>query len=261
MEIKNENQELIEGKVLFEKDDYKFIWLGWDEKSDIEIVQTNQYLVLSKNEGFLLDPGGVHLFSKVVATASKFIDFSNITKIFFSHQDPDVSSGIAMWLGITKATVYISGLWTRFVPHFGIFDQSRIIGIPDKGTTLKFENGKELIVLPAHFLHSTGNFIIYDPTSKILFSGDIGAAVFPKNDKYLFVDNFDKHLTYMEGFHRRYMTSNRACKKFVEMISKYEIQMIAPQHGAIFRGENVKKFLDFLYNLDCGVDLIDKFYS
>lgn len=261
MEIKEENWKMIKGEVLFKKEGYKFVWLGWDEKSNIEIVQTNQYLIISNDEGILLDPGGVHLFSKVVATASKFIDFSNITKIFFTHQDPDVSSGIAMWLGITKATVYISGLWVRFMPHFGIFDQERITGIPDKGTKLNFKDGNQLYVLPAHFLHSTGNFIIYDPISKILFSGDIGAAVFPENVRYLFVDNFDNHLQYIEGFHRRYMTSNKACKKLVDMISKYDIEMIAPQHGAIFRGESVRKFLDFLYNLKCGVDIIDKFYS
>ena len=37
-------------------------------------------------------------------------------------------------------------------------------------------NGK-LMALPAHFLHSSGNHQIYDPESRILYSGDLGASV------------------------------------------------------------------------------------
>jgi flavorubredoxin len=45
------------------------------------------------------------------------------------------------------------------------------------------------------------------------------------------------------------------------MVSKRKIDMIAPQHGAVFRGESVKKFLEWFRNLKCGVDLIDNLYS
>lgn len=65
----------------------------------------------------------------------------------------------------------------------------------------------------------------------------------------------------MEAFHKRYMSSNAACKKWVDMVSKKKIDMIAPQHGAVFRGESVKKFLEWFRNLKCGVDLIDNLYS
>jgi len=118
----------------------------------------------------------------------------------------------------------------------------------------------ELVFIPAHFLHSTGNFSCYDTASKILFSGDIGAAVFQK-DTYVFVDDFNEHLKIMEPFHKRYMASNIVCKKWVSLVSKYDIKMIAPQHGAIFDKENVKKFLNWLSELKCGVDIIDQIYK
>ena len=34
--------------------------------------------------------------------------------------------------------------------------------------------------------------------------------------------------------------------------------MIAPQHGAIYTGESVAAFLDWLSNLRCGIDLLDQ---
>ena len=33
-----------------------------------------------------------------------------------------------------------------------------------------------MYALPAHFLHSVGNFHIYDPIAKILYTGDLGAG-------------------------------------------------------------------------------------
>lgn len=245
--------------VLYEDEKHKFIWLGWSEGYEEGIVQTNQYLIIDNNRGILLDPGGVHLFSKVVSEVTKFIDLNMIDIIFYSHQDPDVSSGISLWLGITNAKIYVSDLWTRFFPHFGVVNIDRVIGIPSEGMSISLPYS-ELVFIPSHFLHSTGNFSCYDTKSKILFSGDIGAAVFQK-DTYVFVENFDEHLNIMEGFHKRYMASNIACKKWVSIVSKYDINMIAPQHGAIFNKENSKKFLEWLSNLKCGIDIIDQIYK
>jgi flavorubredoxin len=252
---------VFDNEILFDNGQHKFLFLGWEEKEE-EIVQTNQYLILDGNEGILLDPGGAHVFPRVMSNVAEVVDLSGIKHIFYTHQDPDVTSGILLWLSICEnAKIYISSLWVRFLPHFGIYDQKRIVPIPDKGTKIKLLSGNELEILPAHFLHSTGNFVLYDPVAKILFSGDIGAAVFEKGKRYRYVDDFERHLPLMEAFHKRYMSSNTACKKWVDMVSKRKIDMIAPQHGAVFRGESVKKFLEWFRNLRCGVDLVDDLYS
>ncbi|HTX72332.1 MAG TPA: MBL fold metallo-hydrolase, partial [Rectinemataceae bacterium] len=115
----------LNGRILYEDGDHKFIWLGADVDYRKGVVQTMQYLIVDQNKGWLLDPGGVHLFSRVVATASRYISIDRIEGIFFSHQDPDVSSGIALWLGVTPAKIHIASLWHRFLPHFGIVDASR----------------------------------------------------------------------------------------------------------------------------------------
>jgi flavorubredoxin len=251
----------ITGKILYEDSDHKFIWLGTESKYRKGVIQTMQYLIIDKGRGTLLDPGGVHLFSRVVASVSRYISIDKIDTIFFSHQDPDVSSGIALWLGVTNAKVYVSALWTRFLPHFGIVDTSRVLPIEDKGMSIRLPSGAEMNFVPAHFMHSPGHFCLYDTRSRILFSGDIGAAVFGETNETLFVESFTDHLPLIEGFHKRYMASNSVVRKWCAIVSRLNPDMIAPQHGAIYRGDSVKSFLSWLAELRCGVDLADQFFG
>ena len=254
-------QEDAIGKVLYEDADHKFIWLGTDNRYSKGVIQTMQYLIIDRGRGTLLDPGGVHLFSRVVAAVSRYISIDKVDTIFFSHQDPDVSSGIALWLGVTKARVYVSALWTRFLPHFGIVDTSRVLPIEDSGGTLALPSGAKMRFVPSHFMHSPGHFSLFDERSRILFSGDIGAAVFGDGDDTVFVEDFQRHVPLIEGFHTRYIASNAVAKKWCSIVSALKPEMIAPQHGAIYRGESVAKFLSWLSALRCGVDLADRFYG
>ncbi|HXK89228.1 MAG TPA: MBL fold metallo-hydrolase [Thermosynergistes sp.] len=249
--------------TLYEDASRRFMLLGWEEQEEGGVVQTNQYLIQSGDEVILLDPGGAHVFPRVLANVTEMTNIDNITHIFYSHQDPDVSSGITLWLSMAeRATVHISGLWTRFLPHFGVFDQSRIAPIPDRGGVITLKNGQRLEIIPAHFLHSTGQHTLYDPISKILFSGDIGAAIFPPGKRYPVVERFDEHVRYMEGFHRRYMVSQEASSFWVNIVSSRDIEAIAPQHGAVIKGkDNVRKFFQWLGQLKSGVDLIEEWYG
>ena len=250
----------VHGIVLYEDDEHKFIWLGSESKYREGAVQTMQYLIIDRGRGVLLDPGGVHLFSRVVTAVSRFISVDKIDTIFFSHQDPDVSSGIALWLGITKAKVYISDLWVRFLPHFGIVDTARVVGIPDKGMDIALPSGSRMRCVPSHFMHSPGQFGLFDERSGILFTGDIGAAVFDESNETAFVENFDNHIPLIKDFHARYMAANRIVRRWAEQIRRLNPRMLAPQHGAIYKDENVHKFLNWLSELQCGIDLIDNLF-
>ena len=250
----------VHGIVLYEDDEHKFIWLGSESKYREGAVQTMQYLIIDRGRGVLLDPGGVHLFSRVVTAVSRFISVDKIDTIFFSHQDPDVSSGIALWLGITKAKVYISDLWVRFLPHFGIVDTARVVGIPDKGMDIALPSGSRMRCVPSHFMHSPGQFGLFDERSGILFTGDIGAAVFDESNETVFVENFNDHIPLIKGFHARYMAANRIVRRWTEQIRRLNPRMLAPQHGAIYKDENVDNFLNWLAELQCGVDLIDNLF-
>ena len=144
----------------------------------------------------------------------------------------------------------------RFLPHYGIKDMKRFVGVPDEGMICTIAQDFSLQLVPAHFLHSEGQINVYDPISKVLFTGDIGAAMLPEDNDDAFVDDFSAHLPYIEDFHRRYMCSNRAARIWVDAVSKLDVGMIAPQHGPVYRGRAVKDFLSWFRELECGVDLM-----
>ncbi|ADC88949.1 beta-lactamase domain protein [Thermocrinis albus DSM 14484] len=241
-------------KVIYNTPDHKIAF--FEELTPASAVQANQLLIVHKGEGMLLDPGGHKVFSKLLSDISLLIPPNQIKYIFLSHQDPDIVASINGWLMTTKAVAYISKLWMRFLPHFGLDSQleDRVIPIEDSGTTLTLGGDCQLLVLPAHFLHSPGNFHVYDPCAKMLFSGDLGASL---GQDYYVVENFEEHVKYMEPFHKRYMASNKVLRFWVNMVRQLDIEMIVPQHGAIFKGKQmVEKFLNWLENLQVGVDLM-----
>lgn len=225
-----------------------------------EGVPTNQHLIVCGKESMLLDPGGSKLYTKVFAAVPREAKGAKLKYIFCSHQDPDIVAALNGWLMTTDAQGLCSELWRRFIPHFGSdrLMYSRVAGIPDAGQRMQL-GGHELIILPAHFLHSVGNFHVYDPTAKILYSGDLGASLGESERE---VSNFDAHIPFMKGFHERYMVSSIALKAWVRMVRPLDIEIIAPQHGALFRGkEMVGRFLDWCDNLPCGLDLMQDVFQ
>jgi flavorubredoxin len=218
-------------------------------------VQANQHVIVHNRTGMILDPGGHKIYGKVLSTTFSILDGADLRYIFLSHQDPDIVAAINGWLMTTDAEAYISKLWTRFVPHFGLdhLVGARLKPIPDEGMVLDL-GGARLPILPAHFLHAEGNFQLFDPIAKILYSGDLGASL---GMHYLFVEDFDAHIPFMEGFHKRYMVSNRVMRAWADMVRGLDIEIIAPQHGAIFKGKQiVGRFIDWCADLQCGVDLM-----
>jgi flavorubredoxin len=217
-------------------------------------VQANQYLIVHGGEGMLLDPGGPKVYPNVFAETMIELHDSRLRYIFLSHQDPDICTSLNAWMMDTKADALVSKLWVRFLPHFGIdaLLEDRLKAIPDAGMRLEL-GGAELIILPAHFLHSCGNFHVYDPMSKVLFSGDLGASI---GSEETYVRDFDAHAPRMLGFHRRYMASKRALTAWADMVAGLEIRAIAPQHGPIFEGEMVPRFLRWVREIECGVDVM-----
>lgn len=223
-------------------------------------VQANQHVIAHGPAGMILDPGGHKVYSKVLAATMSVLGGSNLRYIFLSHQDPDIVAAVNGWLLTTDADAYVSKIWIRFVPHFGLdhLVEHRLKPIPDEGMVLDL-NGSPLLVLPAHFLHGAGNFQVYDPVAKILYSGDLGASL---GMHYLYVEDFDAHLEYMEGFHQRYMASNKAMRAWANMVRGLDIEIIAPQHGAIFKGKDmVERFIAWCEQLQCGVDLITDLFK
>ena len=239
-------------RIIYEEGDHKWHAIVRDATRPDFIIDTNEYLVTSDGDAILLDPGGVEVFPAVFSAISTCFDPRKINKLFASHQDPDIISSLTMWLEFnSQIKCYLSWLWQSFVPHFG-GQADTFIPVPDNGMDI-LVGSQRLQVVPAHYLHSSGNLHLYDPKAKILFSGDVGAALLPPGDDSLFVEDFDRHIRHAEGFHRRWMGSDKAKRDWCARVSAMDIDMLCPQHGSIYRGADVGRFIDWFARLDVGV--------
>jgi flavorubredoxin len=238
-------------QIIFEAGDHKWMAVARDPEKANYLIDTNEYLVMDGKKALLTDPGGMEIFPAVFSAISEEFDPRCIELLFASHQDPDIISSLALWLDFKpELKCYLSWLWGSFVPHFGGTDET-FIGIPDGGMDIALGR-LELRAIPAHYLHSSGNFQLYDPEARILFSGDVGAALLPDGEDYLHVEKFDRHIRYAEGFHRRWMGSEHAKRDWCERAAKMEIDMLCPQHGAIYQGADVMRFINWFDELEVG---------
>ena len=61
----------------------------------------------------------------------------------------------------------------------------------------------------------------------------------------------------MVDFHRRFMGSNKILRLWVNMVRELDLEWIVPQHGRPFKGKKaIGELLDWLENLECGIDLM-----
>lgn len=239
-------------KTIFQDGNHKWVAIVRDPAKPAYIIDTNEYLVAHGGHAMLLDPGGAEIFPAVFSALATEFDPSALTGIFASHQDPDVCSSLALWLEFNPAMrCYVSWMWSGFIPHFGGTAET-FVAIPDEGMDISLD-GLILKAVPAHYLHSSGNFHLYDKLAKIMFSGDVGAAILPPGADGLFVENFDTHIRHAEAFHKRWMGSNEAKRRWCERVSHMDIDMLCPQHGAIYQGADVQRFINWFDELPVGI--------
>ncbi len=246
--------------ILYQSDDH--VVLVYNDLVIGEGIQANQLAIVHKKHSALFDPGGDLTYMPLSMAFRKYANIKDIDYIIATHQDPDIVSSLDKWLIYSDASVIISNLWERFIPHLvpGYMREKcvgRLIGIPDQGMDILL--GDALIkAIPAHFLHSVGNFHFYDVTSKILFSGDVGASLV-NSEPGRPVQDFQRHIGKMLGFHSRYMVSNKVCRLWVQMIRGLDVEIMVPQHGRPFKGKKmISQFLDWFETLECGIDNVSQ---
>ncbi len=223
-------------------------------------IQANQFLIVHHSHTALVEPGGDLIFLNLFRTLCQIAPEFSVTGLDYviaSHQDPDVCGSADKWLAMSPCKLVIPWVWERFILHACKANKTvdRLLTVPDSGMVLPFGD-TELVLLPAHFLHSGANVHLYDPVSRILFTGDLGCWM-GRDDSMGPVEDFDAHTAGMLEFHQRCMASNRVLRYWVEMVRGLAVDMIVPQHGRYFQGRAmVERLLSWLEELECGVDLM-----
>lgn len=240
-------------QTIFSGDGREWLIFGRDPERPAHLADANHVLVTDGAEGLLIDPGGIETFPALLAAVSETFPIDAIGRIFLSHQDPDAASSLPLWrrVGEGDVRVLVSAIWAGAIAHLDA--RAVVEGVPDRGADIPLGDGPPLRAIPAHYLHSPGNFHLYDPLARILFTGDVGAAELPGGAAGGFVvEDFARHTEFMAPFHRRWMPSREARDAWLRNVAHLRIDALAPQRGLIFRGGDVGRFLDWFSGLQLG---------
>ena len=230
---------------------YQWIVFGRDPEKKEGIIDTNQYMIKTPSRTVLLDPGGIEVFASMLTAVLHYVSVDQITDLFASHQDPDIISSLGLWeKALPHAKLHTPWIWESFIRHFGSKNIT-FAPIADDGGHLNLGDA-QLEFIPAHYLHASGNFHVYDAQAKILMSGDVGASLEPEGAP-MYVENFDEQIDKMKMFHQRWMPSNRAKQDWINRVRQLDIEIMAPQHGRLFKGDDVNRFLDWFEALEVGI--------
>ena len=237
-------------QTIFSSDGREWLIFGQDPERPAHLADTNQVLITDGAEGLLIDPGSIEVFPTLLAAVSEKFVVDGIKRIFLSHQDPDAASALPLWqrVGEGHIDISISAICADHITHLDA--HSHIEGIPDSGTEIALGSGPALRAIPAHYLHSPGNFHLYDPLAHMLFSGNVGTAELPAGDADGFVvQDFMSHMDFMLSYHQRWMPSRDARDAWLRNIVHLDIDALVPQRGLVFRGDDVSRFLDWFSGL------------
>jgi len=226
-------------------------WVGFhDKESDLHC---NSYILRDDKDVVLIDPGSIPHFSIVMRKVIDIVDPREITKIIVTHQDPDVCGNLPVVESMIEnkdLEIVLHSSCARVIRHYGI--SSRIYEVDRHGYQLELESGRLLDFFHTPYLHSPFAMIIYDSKTKTVFTSDIFGGI----DKDWSLFAHEGFLESMEAWHRLVMPSSEILKKCMNGLERLEIEHILPQHGSVIEGDNIKKAIECLKTLECGIDII-----
>ncbi len=205
-----------------------------------------------------VDPGSQYDYATIEANINQLIgDVGELRSFSLNHQDPDVI-GNAQFL--VEANPNISVLVTEDVwrlaqhllykprrVHFANAAQSQMTIIGDQ---------HRWQLVPTPFCHFRGAMAFYDPELRTLFSGDLFGGLNQVGRVQLLAEESD--WSGIAQFHQIYMPTREVLRYAVRQIQALDppVEVIAPQHGYIITGDLVPLFMEQMYDLLVGHDLL-----
>ncbi|MCZ8237967.1 MAG: MBL fold metallo-hydrolase [Leptospiraceae bacterium] len=227
-------------------------WVGFYSEEDA--LHCNPYLIKSNESGILIDPGSVPDFPIVARKVFSIIQAQAIDTIILQHQDPDLCAGVPIFEDLRNdyEHVIISEIRASYlIKHYGV--KGHLHMVSPENSTYTTPNGRKLEFLMTPFAHFAGAIMTYDMKSKVLFTSDILGGLGADWELY----HTDQALANMKKFLSLYMPSNLALRYALLKIRSVDAEIIAPQHGQIIKRQQLDTIIQSLWDLKCGLDLID----
>ena len=242
-------------------------WIG--KRDPRSIFHANPYLRIFRRApgssaeasqyNLIIDPGSSSDFAVVSAKLGGLIGGpGRLSGMFINHQDPDVGSSAAVISAryAPKASIFCSEATFRLIVHFNL-PRDRFIDTDKHARGIPIPTGHVVVPVPTPFCHFRGAVMLYDPATRVLFSGDLFGGLTVADAVGIWADETD--WSGMRAFHQTYMPTQRVLASAVRAIRQLDppVEIIAPQHGRLLRGPILAKMLDRLEKLPVGLDILD----
>jgi flavorubredoxin len=254
---KTDSQNLYDGPV--EVAEYIY-WTGFHEGGSN--FHCNPYLIVAGEEAVLIDAGSRPDFPVVMMKILQTgISPEQITTLIYQHSDPDLCGSMPNMIDICnnpKLTVLSENNNNMFISFYIEKERLSLLrSIDDYGFEFTF-GGRVLQFYKTPYAHTAGSFVTYDIKTKTLFSSDLFGSLSRRWGLYIELeeecytcDDYEhcvKNKDYCPipdilEFHKQVMPSERALRYAMDVIRDLDIEMIAPQHGSIFKNKKDIAFI------------------
>lgn len=205
-----------------------------------------------------VDPGSQFDYPVVEANINQLIeDIGELDAFSLNHQDPDVI-GNAYFLCEANPNISVmvtEDVW-RLAQHL-LFQPRRIhFANTARSQMMVVGDRDRWQLVPTPFCHFRGAMAFYDAELRTLFSGDLFGGVNQLGRVQLHAEERD--WAGIAQFHQVYMPTREAVRYAIRQIQSLSppVEVIAPQHGHVIAGDLVQLFMERLYDLPVGHDLI-----
>lgn len=230
-------------------------WVGFFDEH--EQLHCNPFLIRHNDESILIDPGSVPDFPVVARKVFSIAPAESISTFILQHQDPDLCAAVPIFEDLkternhdilsVKETSY-------FIHHYGVKGTLQRLDLkPGKALPYSTPGGRELHFYLTPYAHSFGAMMTYDVASGALFTSDILGGLGAEWELY----HNDQALENMKRFMQIIMPENRILRYCLRMIADIKPTIICPQHGQMIKAADFPAILEALWDLPCGIDLID----
>ena len=232
----------------------------WAGRRAGELLERNTYLLRLQGRGhhfsIVVDPGPYCDLQVVTAKINSIIgSLQAVDVLFLNHQDPDVAANAAfLQRASSRAVVWCSEDSWRLSRFYDLMPDRRIIIEQFWNRSITLPTGHQLQFIPTPFCHARGAVMLYDPNSRVLFSGDLLGGLSAKGSLIANAACWAG----IRSFHELYMPSSEALKNAVAQIRAISPPplIIAPQHGSIIPEPLIDIFLQRLTELEVGVNFV-----
>lgn len=217
--------------------------------------QCHVYLIRNGQESILIDPGSEKVLAEVLDKIFQLTPLKNIKYIIMHHQDPDITGCFSTLEKLFPAGErYIVTHWRTKVllEHYNWKTPFYLV---DTNNWKLLAGDRELEFIFTPYAHFPGAICTFDKKTKTLFSSDIFGSISSKF--FFFAEDNEDYYKGVEFFHKHYMPSKYILQYALNQIMEKEPVLIAPQHGSLLRKDMIKKVVDRLKHLNCGLYLLE----